>query len=193
MEKRAKNVVSTDTVKLISDLKDNGINIDISEGIFFLQIDYDFVYKQFAEYLPERRTVFLKQRALEIQQGFMEDAGVIIPWDNLRKRLIFWEDYVNSFPNTEYKDHVLELMKVYFTVYLRGSDNSETFSIDYSNKINDGVLKDTVRQSYENFIKENRYSKYYGLITDYYHYLQISHFKINHKFINNFFKLYKLE
>ena len=150
-----------------------GLRIYQSEGAYYIESDSAWFSKEFADSLPEAWQKFLKQSIYEEKNRFLDDAAVIVPWDDLRKRVVFWEKFLDDYPDFVEKSAVKKYISLYISTYLRGSDNSPIY--DWETR----VLRPEVKKSYENFIKLNGDSKYYDMVKSQYAIIKSNAFKIN--------------
>ncbi len=152
-----------------------GLIIYQSEGMYYVEADSAWFSKEFAASLSDEWKVFLKQLDYEAKNRFIDDEAVMISWEDLRKRVIFWEKFLDDHQDFVEKNRVKEHLSLYAYIYLRGSGNSPIY--DWEGR----ELKDDVKESYENFIKINKKSKYYDLVKRQYTIIKAKAFKIDKK------------
>ncbi len=138
-----------------------GINFGQSEGTWYLQGDPDF-FQDASSVTTGEYKEYLRFNAEECKQNIVEDGGILVAWDELRKRIIREENFAKQHPNLpETEKNIKGSMSWLMDVYLTGIDNS---SVD-----NHGVRLDPeIRDSYEMFLKENSSSQYYNIVRDVY-------------------------
>jgi len=169
--------------KYASDLKElhqytnAGLNFGSAEGMWYLTSDPDFL-KEAASVTTGDFKEYLRFNAEECKQRIAEDAGILIPWDELRKTIIREEDFSKQHPNLpEVEKDLKGSISWMMNVYLAGIENS---SID-----NYGVqLTPEVKNSYETFLKENTASKYYNVVKDVYAIWTKNNFKTSRELID---------
>jgi hypothetical protein len=136
-----------------------GMDFYNAEGDWYLSEDSEYLVK---EVLPDYNfelkeyVIFLSK---EEKQRLAEDAGLLITWEELRKRIIRWENFHENHQELlEAKTEIKPKLNNLVTIYLNGTDNSPIY--DYKTNRLDGNLK----ISYESFLKKNRASSFYKLI-----------------------------
>lgn len=159
--------------KIYIHLNKNGLALRGSECQFYIAENFDFQYKEFSKYLSPEWQEYLKYRAKESREGYLEDAGIIIPWDEIRNRLIFWDNFIIKYPKFSESEEIKSNIKNYFYFYLNGVDNSPLADWWETDKIKPEIIK-----SYENFIKYNKNSRFYPIVLNYYELLKRNKFTI---------------
>lgn len=149
-------------------LDDNGLGIGYGEGDVFLYFNPIYMCKKFKDSLPEIILEYFKIESEDIKEGYEEDGGLIIPWDQLRIKIIRYDQYLNKLGNINcqyIRNAAEEKVNDYLQVYLYGLNNSPL----------DEHIDEAMR-SYERYLKENSDSKYYELIKN--HYLELKRKKL---------------
>jgi hypothetical protein len=148
-------------LKELYQYRKSGINFGQSEGIWYTQSDPDFL-KDAASVTTGDLKEYLRFSAEECKQRIAEDGGILIPWDDLRKKIIREENFAKQHPQLpEVEKDLKGSMSWMINVYLAGIENS---SID-----NHGdQLTPEVKSSYETFLKKNSTSQYYDVVKDAY-------------------------
>jgi len=157
--------------KLDAQLAVAGWRVASSEGNYYIAEVAGWADKALKDALPPSYKKYLELRSKEIAQGFSEDAGLLITWEELRTRIIAWEEFLAEFPAFVEKCSIQDYQQTYLRVYLTGMDNSRAFGFEGNR------LEKEVQLSYEKFIAENKKSAYHKLISDYYQYLKQHDFK----------------
>ena len=100
------------------------------------------------------------------------DAALKISWEELRKKIIRYEKFVNDYPNLKETKQIVEpQLKWFFDVYIGGLDNTPTFDWDRN------VLNSELKNSYKIFLIENKKSKFFLFLQKYYNTLEKNKFK----------------
>jgi hypothetical protein len=141
-----------------------------TEGSYYIGESAGWFGTKFQEVLTEPYKEYLHFRSKEIREGFSEDAGLLISWDQLRYRIITWESFLNKYPTFPEKQSIQAYLDIYIRVFLSGMDNSRIHDCQ------DMTLDKDVRAAYEKFIRENKASKYYELVKDYYEMIKRNNF-----------------
>ena len=135
----------------------------MSEGDWYFMIDegYHSNVVLYGYDIPIKK--YLDFQAAEAKRTDVHDAAVIIPWDELRKKLIRYESFVKE---NNLDSHIVkecnEEMKRLLTLYIVGTSNSPTHNDRDANK----KLYDEVRESWEKYVRENTDSKFYEYVRD---------------------------
>jgi hypothetical protein len=161
----------------------------MSEGMFFLVYNEDYIVNNFVSFFSKSDQDYYKLMNELMKVRVTEDAGLMIPWDKLRERIIMCENYMKQYPGSE-KNEIMEiLIRNYFEIYLTGLDNSPL--TDWNDK--EKKLKPEIKQSYEKYIQDNSNSKYYETVKNYYEFLKNNNFVVDHEKIKEFLKKYSIE
>lgn len=105
-------------------LNSNGFKVYMSEGDTYIGKDLDFTAKMFYSYVSSPVKEFLIQLNKEDKEGFEEDAGLTISPKQLIDRTIWWERFVEKYPNTIVTNKAQNSWKDYISTLLEGMDNS---------------------------------------------------------------------
>jgi hypothetical protein len=138
-----------------------GWTIKMTEGSYYLGESPNWFANEFKEILTPTYLEYFRHRSQEIREGFSEDAALRISWEQLRKRIINWENFLNNYPDFIENPQIRPYLDDYLNTYLGGMDNTRI----YGEKM---ALKKEVKASYGQFIKENKTSKYHNIVKEYY-------------------------
>jgi hypothetical protein len=166
----------SNTVELKSfknNLEACGIDIFSTEGMYYLDVIPDFFYNNFKNRVSDGVAEFLNIRKDELKQGFSEDAGMLISFEDLYQRVKRWENFINKYPNTVYNDEANSYFTTYVETLMTGMDNSRVFDFD-----NNSLLPE-VKTLYEKIIREGYESPSTKIISSYYTFLARHDFKEN--------------
>ena len=105
-------------------------NADVSvlylgEGNFKFHHDLKAMADLFAPYLPKDQATFIRRMAEDNQDIFWNDAAVEISYEAVIERAVFWESYVNTYPNSYFIKDAKNLFEMYRHVLFFGSDNTQ--------------------------------------------------------------------
>ncbi|MCX5858916.1 MAG: hypothetical protein NT056_03305 [Proteobacteria bacterium] len=162
--------------KINSHLSKVGWTLKESERMFYVGESGGWFENKFAKILTQPYREYFNLRSKEINEGFSEDAGLLISWEQLRNRIIKWESFLLRYSDFVENLGIKEYQDIYIRTYLSGIDNS-TIEND------GGVLLKEVKNSYENFLKENKNSKYFNIVKDCYGMLKNNKFVINKNYL----------
>ena len=160
--------------KFKAELQKIGLLIYQSEGMYYVKADSVWFLKEFGDNLSNVWKKFLKQSSHEAKNYFVEDAVLQISFEELRERIVFWENFLNDYPDFPEKSQVEESLASYLDFYLKDLHTSLSFS-------HIPIASADIRKSYENFIKMNGESKYYNIVKSQYAIIKENTFKIDKK------------
>ena len=150
-----------------------GIDIFSSEGMYYLDVIPNFFYENFKKRVSESVVEYLNIRKDELKQGFSEDAGMLISFDDLYKRVKRWENFIYKYPSSLYINEANSFYTTYLETLMTGMDNSRIFDFD------SGALKPEIKALYETIIKDDLESPTNKIISSYYSFLARHNFKEN--------------
>lgn len=96
------------------------------EGIVYPIVDYRALL-DYAPYLSEAMSEYLKLMAEESDVPSMSDAAVSIPWEELSKRTLAAETYLDNYPDSPRHMNVKGMLQRNLVVMLNGSSNTSVF------------------------------------------------------------------
>jgi hypothetical protein len=161
-------------------LKENGVRIGTTEGGLYLFFDPLYFVNNFKKALPDIVIEYYIILNEDIEEGYEEDAGLIVPWDTLRGKIIRYENYLRKHSNIEddcffTKRLAKKKIDEYLYAYLYGLPNGP--SLSYNNK--EGFLNSEAKESFENFIEENKDSKYHQIVYVFYSKIKTNRFHVD--------------
>jgi hypothetical protein len=156
-----------------ANLKSCGVDIFTTEGMYYLDVIPDFFYSNFKNRVSEGVREYLNIRKDELKEGFSEDAGLVISFEDVYKRVKRWENFMKQFPSTVYSEDANGYYSEYLQTLMSGMDNSRVFDFD-GNK-----LLPEVKSIYEKILKEDSESQTTQIITSYYNFLSRHDFTEN--------------
>ncbi|HAP95498.1 MAG TPA: hypothetical protein DCP54_07075, partial [Chryseobacterium sp.] len=74
----------------------NGFRVREVEGMPDLEINPFYIQNNFYPYISKNFEIYLQQMAQENKEGFAMDAAIIIPYQYLVQRVIWWEDFAKN-------------------------------------------------------------------------------------------------
>ncbi|MCK5347403.1 MAG: hypothetical protein KAR20_28530, partial [Candidatus Heimdallarchaeota archaeon] len=170
-----------------------GMKFYMAEGDWYLRENTDFLI-QVSSVLTGDLREFILFNGTEMKTRIAEDASLLISWDELRQRIIRWENFAKLHPDLEEtKKEIEPQIPRMVQWYLTGIDNTRAYDYDdyYGGT---AKINSELRKSYEIFIKENTGSSYYPLIQSVYTILLKHEFKcqreLGYFLINNGYRVY---
>ena len=150
------------------------LRLDQGEGLYYVEADSAWFSNEFASSLSDDWKKYLKQSDYEAKNSVAEDAVLQISFEELRKRIIFWENFLYDYPAFTQKSKVEELLSDYLSFYVSDFESALNFS-------HIPISSDDIRRSYENFMRLNSKSKYYDIVKSQYAIIKANAFKIDKK------------
>lgn len=170
--------------KIINPLN-NSLALTINGEGYSFTINYEYLYKTYAQYLGNDFTNYLKIKAkqtLDMNYSTMYSDGYLsIDYLSLVDWILDCEKYIKTNPiilkdkvNDEIRDYTRALMW-----------NNQTFDIQT------GIMSDKAKNAYEKFLNNaDKSSEEYLAVNKAYHILKRNNFKSNEEF-NNFYQKYQ--
>ncbi len=110
-------------------------------GIYFKETDTltytlsfkpGYFYNIFKNKVTPDVRAFLQLRTDDKKSPYLEGNKVIVSWEELRNRVLRWEDYMKRYPKAKYIDIAKKTYQDHLTTYLFGTETTPT--IEFSNK-----------------------------------------------------------
>lgn len=98
---------------------------DLGEGLFSFDHDMLAMANIFIPYLQKDQAAFIQRMALDNQESFWMDASIAVSFEELIERAIFWEDYIQQYPNGYAVKDAKILLDLYRHALFFGSDNTD--------------------------------------------------------------------
>jgi len=154
--------IKEDSIRnLLQDAFSNGYRLSVSEGMYYFEIDYDKIFKDFGPYASDRVAGYLEIMAAESNRHFASDAALIISLDELANRTVKTEKYIDSYPDFIFIQQVKQFHNYYLKAYLLGLNNTPLF--DYQTE----KAKESFLKSYENTIANQQGTKLAAILEEY--------------------------
>ncbi|WP_123902691.1 hypothetical protein [Chryseobacterium elymi] len=135
--------------KLAAQFKKEGLEFrEVGEGYTEIWSAPDHYFTVFKNKVTPDYNSYIAQMAIEAKDNYAADAGLIISWKELGERLIFWENFMKKYPESQLLKTVKKDYNNYLHDYLYGMDNTPTYEIA------DGKLYDENRNEYKRIIKK---------------------------------------
>lgn len=146
-EKAGKIVLPANIKKVENDLNKVDLQFsDIGEGIVEIADVPTHYLTFFKGKVTKDYEDYISQLAIEDENGYAADAGIVIPWKEVGDRLIFWENYLKKYPKTDLREDATANYQQYLSDYLLGMDNTLTYE--------DGKMYPEVDAEFFRFIKK---------------------------------------
>jgi hypothetical protein len=155
--------------EFINSLDKNGLRLSITEGSYYIDEKPDFLINTFKSYVSQGVNEFLNLRSQELQQGFSEDAKLLITFQQLGSRIITWQNYLNKYPASPLQAEAKFSYHLYLNTFLTGLDNSPIAT--------DDVLQPEMKQVYSDFIERNKDTESGKIVEKFYTILSKDNFR----------------
>ncbi|WP_435950107.1 hypothetical protein [Psychrobacter sp. DM8] len=131
-------------IKLVESDADVSI-LYIGEGLYVFHHDLQAMADLFAPYLPSDQAKFVERMAMDNQDIFWNDAAVAVPFAEVIDRAIFWENYIQTYPDSYFIKNAKNLFKMYRYTLFFGSDNTDWID-DLSREFYDPAYEPMIRK-----------------------------------------------
>jgi hypothetical protein len=148
-----------------------GVGLYMSEGMYYLDVLPDYFYSIFDGHVSKGLNAYLEQRSKELAEGFSNDAGLRISFNQVYERVVAWENIIQEYPHFVMSVDADYYYKTYLETLLTGMDNSRVFDIET------GKLDPEVQKLYESIIHSDGDSKAKTIVSEYYGVLSKNDFK----------------
>lgn len=149
-----------------------------NEGIFYSQVDYNYLYETYSKYLSPKWSDYLKLKAKEqkIMNGsaYYNDGYLVPSRQDLIEWIMAWQDFRHKYPN--FKSDIIEGYLVQYTSDFIMDKYKTFYTLD-------DILLPQAKQDYEKFLKEvNHNSKEYKIVDKCYSVIKEHNFKYSNEF-----------
>ncbi|MHA3893456.1 hypothetical protein [Acinetobacter sp. GXMZU3951] len=98
--------------------------IDQGEGLLNYRRSPQYLAIVFAPYMPEAEKVFITELAQQNMQPPFQDGALTIEPQEMVARALFWENYLQQYPNSSYRRDANYLLQMYTHFLFKGMNNS---------------------------------------------------------------------
>jgi hypothetical protein len=164
-----------------------GMMLDMEEGYLYVNIgSSDFIKNNFQKFLSAEMNKFILQTCKERKEKYAGDGAIIIPVKEVAVRAIWWELFLNEFPNFMLSNEAEVNYDIYLEALLQGLDNTPAF--DYETQI----LGNEFKEAYQFVLKSHGNSKTSKIISEYLKVLQKNKFTLTNE-VRSFLKKHTQE
>jgi hypothetical protein len=151
-------------------LDQNGLRLSKTEGGYYIDEKPDYLYKNFNNFVSPAINEFLLIRSKELEEGFSEDAKLIISFKSLGDRITTWERYLNKYPASLLSAEAKFSYHLYLNTFITGLDNSPI--------TNDDILLPEMKNIYSDYIQKNNNSESGKIVEKYYEIIAKNNFRL---------------
>ena len=166
------DTINTEKLEFNKSLDICGLTLLNSEGSYYVDARYDYEYDLFHDRVSPALTEFLKIRKKELKEGFSEDAGMLISFNQLYDRVVIWEDFMTKYPDFFQIKDARFYYSTYLSTLLSGMDNSLPCDTET------GILLPEVKKLYLKISLLNDSRKSTNVVKDYVDLLKTTDFKM---------------
>jgi len=174
-------------ITFINNLKACGLGVFSTEGEAYLDVLPDYYYQSFKNWVTLDLKQFLWLQQNDLEQGFVEDGGLVISFDTLYHRIDNWDKYFVAYPKSICNGEAKELYYSYLKILLTGEDNTPVFNADTH------VLLPELKKLFAKISKQKPVTKTSKIISDYYTMLSKNGFKGTDAIVKKFMKGHGLD
>ncbi|WP_454045610.1 hypothetical protein [Chryseobacterium sp. Marseille-Q8038] len=139
--------------KIASELKKANLEFrEVGEGMTEIWTVPGYYSSLFKNKVTPDYEAYILQTDKESETNYAADAGLIITWEQLGDRLMFWENFMNKYPDSKLIKTVKQDYQYYLSDYLLGMDNTPTYERDHDKGT--GKLNDENRAEFNRIIKK---------------------------------------
>ena len=171
LERIDRKISDPEITDFTSSLDRCGLILLRSEGMYYVDEKDDYFYNLFKDRISRAMTEYLKFRKKELKEGFSNDAGLIITFNQLYHRVLTWESFNTRYPDFVNREETQNYYTTYMSTLLTGMDNSPTFDYDT------GILFPELKKLYSKIRSRHDSLNSTGTIKEYYELLKNSGFK----------------
>lgn len=149
-------------------LKENGLQLSISGGVFSVEEKPEYLYSIAAPYVSSAVKEFLSIRNNSLTKEFTETDELATVMEQIGKNMVSWEKYIEKHPGSLLLGEAKDLYSKHLNIFLLGITHTPAFI----NK-REQVLAPEVKQAYFAFIEKNAQTKsgvvikkYYSILSD---------------------------
>ncbi len=134
---KIEKIKDPDVKHFLKSIVDSGYGIIMKEEAYYPTIDYRF-FKKYRSYVNFEVKDYIDIMAMGYKGISIADANLVSDWDEIFKRAIKCERFLENYPNSQKIKAIKEQYLLYVRSYLYGADNTPAFRYD-NNGLNRGL------------------------------------------------------
>lgn len=118
----------TPRIRYLISLVESNADVNVlylGKGDYTFHHDLKAMADLFTPYLPKDQSAFIQRLATDNQSVFWHDATIAVPFDQVLERAIFWQDYIQRYPNGYAIEDAKSLFAIYRYLLFFGSENTQ--------------------------------------------------------------------
>ena len=135
--------------ELLTETKETGYKVETAEGMFFPIINYKF-YEKYSSYVTDDMADYIAIMVMESNKVPAKDGALVIGWDEVIKRALSQEKFIEKYPESLKVNDMKELYNKYVRFIFFGLNNTPLF--DYDSK----VMVDEAKGIYIEAVENNK-------------------------------------
>jgi hypothetical protein len=151
-------------------LDQNGLRLSKTEGGYYIDEKPDYLYNNFKNFVSNDINEFLLIRSKELEEGFSEDAKLLISFKALGDRITIWEKYLNKYPASPLAAEAKFSYHLYLNTFLTGLDNSPVTK--------DNVFLPEMKNVYSDYIQKNYNSESGKIVEKFFSIISKNNFRL---------------
>jgi hypothetical protein len=147
-----------------------GCDLYQSEGFFYIDQRPEYFQSIFGEDASSEMKEYLTIRRKELEEGFSEDAGLLISFEQVYDRVITWEKFLSQNPDFILNEEIKGALSMYLSTLMTGMDNTPAFDMET------GKLLPELQFIYSKAIQKNDNRNSTKILRKYFDYLKANGF-----------------
>lgn len=156
---------------LLKETKDSGYKVETAEGMFFPIINYEF-YKKYSAFVTMDIARYIDIMAIESENMPAKDGALVIGWDEIVKRALNQEEFINTHNNSLKIDEIKSLYRNYVMYALFGLNNTPLFSYDTK------IMSNNAKNAYLDAVETNTTDGFIMILRGYLNLLEENDYKL---------------
>jgi hypothetical protein len=165
-------------------LDQNGLRLSKTEGGYYIDEKPTYLYSNFKNLVSRSISEFLLIRSKELEEGFSENAKLLISFNSLGDRIITWENYLNKYPASPLSAEAKFSYHLYLNTFITGLDNSPV--------ANEDILLPEMKKIYSDYIRKNNNMESGKIVEKFYSIVSINNFHLTPT-LDDFYKENQIE
>lgn len=146
--------ITDDSVRaLLTESYGYGYKLETSEGMYYPVMHYEG-FKFFKPYIGKDIAAYIDLMAADTNKPALNDAAIVISWDELINRTLALESYVKEYPKSNRTGAVKDKLKLMETFVFYGSNNTPAY--EYLAKGELTTIDPELKQAYEKRCRAGR-------------------------------------
>jgi hypothetical protein len=165
-------------------LNQNGLQLSKTEGGYYIDENPSYLYINFKNFVSRPINEYLFIRSKELEEGFSDDAKLLISYKSLGERIATWEKYLLNYPSSPLAAEAKFSYHLYLNTFITGLDNSPVS--------NEDILLPEMKNVYINYIQKNNNSESGKIVGKFYSIISANNFHITSD-LDDFYKENQIE